>query len=86
MFAIFTTSLLALWSKARVTILAWSAAVLLLAAFVWRVFAAGAASEKLHNANETISRYRKEARIEATVRSLGADAARKRLRDKWQKR
>lgn len=86
MLSVLTTWLLAGWSKARVYFFVLFAGAALVAAIIWRVFAAGAASEKLHNAQATIRQYEKEARIEADIHSLSADAARERLRSKWRKR
>lgn len=86
MLTVAKTALLAGLSKARVYLVGGGMLVLIVLGVLWRAFSAGQQSERLGRATTTLNQYKKEARIEADIRSLGADAARERLRAKWRKR
>jgi len=86
MLSVLRTTALSFLSKAKVWAIAGGVLLLSVLLTAAKVYNAGREHERLAQANSTIKQYQKESRIEADIRSLGADAARKRLRDKWGKR
>ena len=86
MFATITTTLLAVKSKATIYLQVVAAILTGVATVLLRTFRAGQTAERLGRATTTLNQYKKEAKIEANIRSLGAGAARERLRKQWRKR
>lgn len=86
MLSVLKTTLLSWLSKGKVLLIAAGALLLSVSLIAAKLFTAGRKHERLQQAERTITQYKKEVQIDATIRSLGADVARERLRAKWRKR